>query len=68
MSRYVVIRIVLNAQCFNTLSPLRAMFLQQGYTPEEIAARCDIVDRRNAMMSRTSAFKYASQIVTSGAS
>jgi len=39
-----------------------------GYTPEEIAKRCDIVDRRNAEMSRDSARKYASQIVKSGAS
>jgi len=38
-----------------------------GYTPEEIEARCDIVDRRNAELSRDSAYKYASQIVTSGA-
>jgi len=39
-----------------------------GYTPEEIEARCDIVDRRNAELSRDSAHKYASQIVNSGAS
>lgn len=39
-----------------------------GYTPEEIEARCDIVDRRNAELSRDSAYKYASQIVASGAS
>mmetsp|Transcript_4885 Transcript_4885/g.13791 ORF Transcript_4885/g.13791 Transcript_4885/m.13791 type:complete len:428 (+) Transcript_4885:84-1367(+) len=38
-----------------------------GYTPEEIATRCDVVDRKNAELSRDSARKYASQIVKSGA-
>lgn len=39
-----------------------------GYTPEEIGIRCDEVDRKNAETSRDGAYKYASQIVTSGAS
>ncbi len=39
-----------------------------GYTPEEIEARCDIVDRSNAELSRDSAKKYANQIVQSRAS
>eukprot|EP00567_Pseudictyota_dubia_P011180 CAMPEP_0197434892 /NCGR_PEP_ID=MMETSP1175-20131217/2544_1 /TAXON_ID=1003142 /ORGANISM="Triceratium dubium, Strain CCMP147" /LENGTH=418 /DNA_ID=CAMNT_0042963755 /DNA_START=122 /DNA_END=1378 /DNA_ORIENTATION=- len=38
-----------------------------GYTPEEIETRCDVVDRKNAELSRDSARKYASQIVKSGA-
>ncbi|CAB9527905.1 Putative uridine kinase C227.14 [Seminavis robusta] len=39
-----------------------------GYTPEEIEIRCDEVDRVNAETSRDGAYKYASQIVKSGAS
>jgi pantothenate kinase len=39
-----------------------------GYTPEEIEIRCDAVDRVNAETSRDGAYKYASQIVFSGAS
>ena len=38
-----------------------------GYTPEEIEARCDDVDRKNAELSRDGARRYASQIVESGA-
>jgi len=50
-----------------THSCLFAFSNTQGYTPEEIETRCEIVDRNNAMMSRDSAKKYASQIVQSGA-
>lgn len=39
-----------------------------GYTPEEIEIRCDVVDRNNAETARDGAYKYASQIVSSGAS
>jgi Phosphoribulokinase / Uridine kinase family len=44
-----------------------ASFLQ-GYTPEEIEIRCDRVDRVNAETARNGAYKYASQIVSSGSS
>ena len=37
-------------------------------TPEEIEIRCDAVDRVNAVTARKGAFKYASQVVKSGAS
>jgi RPA family protein len=37
----------------------------QGYTPEEIAIRVEVVDRVNAETARRSAIKYASQKVTS---
>jgi len=43
-------------------------FFFQGYTPEEIEVRCEEVDRVNAETARDGAYKYASQIVRSGAS
>ena len=38
-----------------------------GYTAEEIAIRCDAVDRVNALLASDTASKYAAQIVDSGA-
>ncbi|GAX19761.1 hypothetical protein FisN_37Lh031 [Fistulifera solaris] len=38
-----------------------------GYTAEEIAIRCDAVDRVNAILAEETASKYAAQIVQSGA-
>jgi len=38
-----------------------------GYTPEEISRRCDEVDRANCEIAQANAWKYASQIVWSGA-
>mmetsp|Transcript_31882 Transcript_31882/g.77429 ORF Transcript_31882/g.77429 Transcript_31882/m.77429 type:complete len:425 (+) Transcript_31882:438-1712(+) len=38
-----------------------------GYSAEEIAVRCDAVDRVNALLASDTASKYAAQIVDSGA-